>query len=135
MNEEQWQGLGRRAVACKAWRWMPGMLDGIDEQRVASVRDGLVTMESDGLIVIHANIHVARRSLPDLRDPATLGCLLALVREAWGEPRLSVYVEDCGSNAWRIDAPYDCSEKLLPLCQARYPSEAEALVEALEAAQ
>jgi hypothetical protein len=23
-------------------------------------------------------------ALPDLRDPATLGCLLALVREAWG---------------------------------------------------
>ena len=25
--------------------------------------------------------------LPDLADPATLGCLLALVREAWGSER------------------------------------------------
>jgi hypothetical protein len=24
--------------------------------------------------------------LPDLTDPATIGCLLALVREAWGDP-------------------------------------------------
>ena len=26
--------------------------------------------------------------LPDLNDPATLGCLLALAREAWGDPTL-----------------------------------------------
>ena len=26
--------------------------------------------------------------LPDLSDPATLGCLLALVREAWDDPQV-----------------------------------------------
>ena len=50
--------LARRAIACKHWRWMPGML----------------TLEE-----------VVPPALPDLTDPPTLGCLLALVREAWGD--------------------------------------------------
>lgn len=29
-----------------------------------------------------------RIMLPDLQDPATLGCLLALAREAWGDPTI-----------------------------------------------
>jgi hypothetical protein len=49
------EDLGRRAVACKHWRWM----------------DGMVTFGFVG------------EDVPDLSDPATLGCLLALVREAW----------------------------------------------------
>jgi hypothetical protein len=38
-----------------------------------------------------------RDCLPDLDDPATLGCLLALVREAWGSCRVEVWVYDDGS--------------------------------------
>ena len=34
-------------------------------------------------------------TLPDLTDPATLGCLLALVREAWG-PEATVSVNISG---------------------------------------
>lgn len=26
MTEQEWNELGRRAVASKGWRWMPGML-------------------------------------------------------------------------------------------------------------
>ena len=126
MNEEQWQELGRRAVACKAWRWMPGMLDGIDEQRVASVRDGLVTMERDGrgeALEFDPRL-VRRRPLPDLRDPATVGCLLALVRDAWGDPAICIVEEH--RDWWaRLNG--------LPLC-AFADTEAEALVAALEAA-
>ena len=34
---------------------------------------------------------------PDLSDPATLGCVLALVREAWGDPTLcAIYDHDDG---------------------------------------
>ena len=128
MNEEQWQELGRRAVACKAWRWMPGMLDGIDEQRVASVRDGLVTMERDGrgeALEFDPRL-VRRRPLPDLRDPATMGCLLALVRESWGRPAIYVFEHH---GRWTAS-----SGNLPPQWGAFLDTEAAALVEALEAA-
>lgn len=51
------------------------------------------------------------RARPDLRDPATRGCVLELVREAWSEPR---------AHAWTF--------------ADGYPTEAEALVAAWEAA-
>ena len=60
--------LARRAVACKGWRWMPGMLT------------------LDGFRLSHVDID----DPPDLTDPATLGCLLALVREAWESPKANV---------------------------------------------
>lgn len=65
--------LAKRAIACKHWRWMPGML----------------TVPGDGA---ETHIDPAPHDLPDLTDPATLGCLLALVREAnpgckvWPQP-------------------------------------------------
>ena len=36
-----------------------------------------------------------RDALPDLTDPATLGCLLALVREAWQDPTITTH-------CWRV---------------------------------
>jgi hypothetical protein len=62
---------------------------------------------------------------PVLSDPATLGCLLALVRKAWGDPFLcAVGDPDTG---WRIDAVTAQVQDL-----HGYASEAEALVSALE---
>ena len=71
---------------------------------------------------------VPRHVLPDFADPATLGCLLALVREAWGKPsattlayrgRWYVVYEDVDASSW------------LAACM---PTEIEALIAALEAA-
>jgi hypothetical protein len=59
--------LARRAVASPHWRWMPGMLTDVGER----VTDPAVCYLG---------------TLPDLTDPATLGCVLALVRDAWGWP-------------------------------------------------
>lgn len=61
--------LPRRAVACKGWRWMPGM----------RLQNGYMLKDED-----FPTLGDEYGWLPDLEDPATMGCLLALVREAWG---------------------------------------------------
>ena len=141
MTDEQLIDLGRRAVACKGWRWMPGMLalDSTDEEhpgRVIDDRKALVYEDADG--AIREGV-VARSDLPDLTDPATLGCLLELVREVLGEPLASVEVRQpgdlgcracvrvpVGSEGWRV-VQWWCASQ-----DPQY-SEAAALVAALEA--
>ena len=123
--------LSRRAVACRGWRWMAGM----------KVDGGFRVVES----LVPFTFPV---DLPDLADPATLGCLLALVREAWRCP--TVYVRQSttrrvsdGVVAWEV-----CNLWLLDADACRafgvdrqgsvgswgHGSEAEALVAALESA-
>jgi hypothetical protein len=91
-----------------------------------------------GMLDEHGNRYVAegrypRRSvLPDLTDPATLGALLALVREAWGDDRVSS-VANTVYGTRMILMPDDAApegERLIG-CST---TEAEALVIALEAA-
>jgi hypothetical protein len=104
---DEMTALAKRAVACKGWRWMPGMADCY----------GRRLREGDWLD--------PAAEFPDLTDPATLGCLLALVREAWGAECHTQWrggywtVEDGNGDAsWGDHCVY----------------EAEALVAALEAA-
>jgi len=123
MTEEQ-IALARRAVACRGFRWMPGMLD---------VHGGrLVAVESPWLRLDYIDdddpVRVSSSAcLPDLTDPATLGCLLALVREARSEPTYLPTCLDVHDEAWSINAP-------IPWRQTRYGSYASVLVAALEAA-
>ncbi len=119
--------LARRAVACKRWRWMPGMrslahpymLDG--REFVAPARRWT---ESDGT--------PKDGRLPDLDDPATLGCLLALVREAWG-PNAWVQVIVDGIGASVQDSAVIVTDRE-GLRYAYRGDIREALVAALEAA-
>jgi len=83
MNVEE---LAKRAVACKHWRWMPGMLTEGWRLTCVSLHDGAWSATST---LTHREYHYP--TLPDLTDPCTLGGLLALVREAWGEPTLHVW--------------------------------------------
>ena len=115
--------LGRRAVACKHWRWMPGMYIQPLEFRVVWFDDFAVG-ECDQISYLWDRIPDA---YPDLSDPATLGCILALVREARREPCYAPSCLDAIDGAWVVETP---SRKR----QTRYASEAEALVTALEAA-
>ena len=123
MTEEQ-IALAKRAVACKGWRWMPGMLT--DEGR----RVMCVWPDDLGIKWSHIPENCIVRdadALPDLTDAATLGCLLALVREAWGDPTYLPTCLDAHDEAWVIESPK--RER-----QTRYGSYASVLVAALEAA-
>lgn len=111
--------LARRAVACKGWRWMPGMLawrPDCPPVRLACIEDAGNALQEHGW-------------LPDLTDPATLGCVLALVREAWGDDWISTgrmaYLD--GSSIWVVTMSFGTR-----LGTRQAATEAEALVAALE---
>jgi len=125
---ENFEELARRAVACKRWRWMPGML--------------LVTKSDNTFRLVENDFDAQDRwewkghystPVPDLTDPATLGCLLALVREVWPDAttnHANFFDEDRNIVAlWAVHKglAHDAGLYL-------HSTEAEALVDALEGA-
>jgi hypothetical protein len=83
MIENNYIELGKRAVICKGWRWMPGMRT-INGRRLAVVfgTSRTAAVLCDLRDDANSDTEDLQGELPDLTDPATLGCLLALVREA-----------------------------------------------------
>lgn len=129
--------LARRAVACKHWRWTDGM---------RATRDHLSTPRHAVRISQSCNIHQCpdsggpwvktddngqwkpeRDLLPDLTDPATVGCLLALVRAAYKQPNAYACFALLGWVMRGNSAPLNFKLKAAD-------TEAAALVAALEAA-
>ncbi len=124
------EALARRAVACRGWRWIQGMLIADNGAGVRFLWEddrylhGMAA-EADGLWM---RMNKDRERLPDLTDFATLGCLLALVRKAWWDPYLVIRWSGHDWRAVRTDRSVSC------WTVARGATEAEALVAALEAA-
>ena len=113
--------LARRAVKCPRWRWVEGM-GAVN----ASLRG--VYASKSRVVGKAAAKQVPGNLVPDLTDPATMGCLLALVREAWG-PTFHLIPQ----GGWLVQGARlpDGGTINLGICAT---SEAEALVAALEAA-
>lgn len=116
MTEEEADALGARLAACPKFRPMAGLRDTQGRTWEAS-------------LLWRWSPEVDR---PDLRDPATKGIVLALVREAWGDEYACVLPVDYGPGGimWvcRLTATG------WPLTRSVWPIEAKALVAALEAA-
>lgn len=103
--------IGAAFAACNWWSWMAGMLllggDRITEQTLG-VRLG---------------------SIPDPIDPATLGCIAALVRKAHSEPLLHAIPMLGGG--WRVVGFQNRRDDEV---SASGPTEAEAWLRAMQAA-
>lgn len=116
--------LAREAVACKHWELLPGMLM---DQRGLRVR-----YEDGALRELFAG------DLPVFSDPATVGCLEALVQRVLGHDGASVVVEvrwTAGTHRvvrWRHRGPMGWSPTTIG--GEAHPSAVAALVAALKAA-
>jgi hypothetical protein len=135
--------LAKRAVACKGWRWLPGMLakhPNFRGFRVSHV--GLTGMRGAchyaawfgdvELDVVALPLPTSSDVLPDLTDPATLGALLALVAQEHGVSLDDVHLVRTTGRVWSVWVfrPDESSYRV----STHEPSRAEALVAALEAA-
>jgi hypothetical protein len=118
------EDLGRRAAACKHWRWRDGSKRVHPNRRWQWMRAAHRWLPVPGYeCTFSFQGKVFEESYPDLSDPATIGCLLALVREATREPGFSVRMV---AGYWYADG----NGLAVQACE----TEAEALVAALEAA-
>ena len=136
MTEAQ-TALARRVVACKGWRWLPGTLRlraTPPSRRDYLLREGRVPDCGDPWVYEDWPV------IPALTDAATLGCLLALVREAWPDEWTDYAVPVYnGFDGWTFGVIAGAFGPGKVTCvftrgETWHPSEAEALVAALEAA-
>jgi len=139
MTNDESKALGLRAMAA-GMEWTRGCLDGSTGMTVLAawhIGGSTAAMAAFGLHQSHTISLWQQSNLgwPDLRDPATLGVLLAQVREAWEPHRGS----DCIASTmhtgtgWGVRARYG-SEGLATIVECTHETEAEALVAALESA-
>lgn len=127
--------LARQAVKATHWRWMPGM------RTLAGSRVTVVEDEGAYVLVLPTGwkqqILPDDPGLPDLADPATVGCLTHLVRTAWDAPRALVRLSSDGRSFHVFDP-----DRVRPnggnwpawLSDDHCPSEVHALVDALSKA-
>lgn len=109
--------LAEAAVAARAWKWKGGM-SVIRPPRHDGATGYTIRLEQDGY-------RSAPHEYPDLDDPATLGCIMSIIREHYGR---TAYIKASPS-------PFEPQEYSYALVTMRETfsgsSEAEALISAL----
>ena len=128
--------LAKRLLACPRFRWMLGM--GVENPNGVPHRIVVVEAPPLGTLIYQKGRGITgllRSEVPDLTDPATLGCLLALVREAHKQPnayaRLRRNPRSFEGLYWEVLAN---AEEWRESALGHGSTEAAALVAALEAA-
>ncbi len=128
--------LARKVVGLPNWQWEPGMLT------TCGVR---VFEGGDDYLIGHRSGPTHRGGgrvdtmdvggfLPDLTDPATLGCMLYLVRGAHKAPRAMLKLSG-STEAFEVYDPDALSVAFASLSGGEFPAEVEALVAALDRAR
>jgi hypothetical protein len=124
MNEMQrrayYQELGQRAIVCSGWHWRAGMMVSHRGTRLGRIPDS--PSETSAMVS-----QLGSSDTPDLQDPATVGALLALVRQQAKDPyaHLRCTAALGGEETWELIGDH---------IEAIGSSEAEALIDALEIA-
>ena len=120
MSDEEADALGARLAACPKFRPLPGLRD----MQGRTWEQSLLWRWTPSI------------DRPDLREPATKGIVLALVREAWSAPRALVRLSANGKSfhVFDVDRVTTGGNWAAFLCgDHRIQTEEEALVSALEA--
>jgi hypothetical protein len=158
---EAMEDLARQAVACPAFRPMRGMV-GVDGEVITYERrygDSWHVTTSEMVQEYHCGVRydepwqgsfddLLRKGgwLPNFDQPATRGCLLALVREVLSEPLAGVEVRQSGngyrailrvptgSEGWRVVGRQWWRASECPASQCPATAEAAVLITALEVA-
>ena len=118
------------AVASKHWRWLPGMRDQLGRR--------VMWVYPDDAVITWSHTPTDRPPLrdqdalpdPDLDDPATVGCVIQLVCDAWDDPH--AYLA-WSSPDWKVLV--QPPGHIRPGSAGHGRSKAEALVNALKAAR
>lgn len=88
INEMTLEELAEYAVTLDGWEWMPGMVDSYGDIVVSSPSENWMYVcgrmyEDDTKREVAIGQEV-QGTYPDLTDPATLGCVLAMARKKHG---------------------------------------------------
>lgn len=125
MRLPDFTAIGRRATACKRWRWMPGML-------AMHVEGGVFLPDADRVRVqseweAGGPCGAPEGWVPDFSDAATRGCLVDLARVAHNQPELYAFTTLTDGRGWKTMRRF-CGDQL------ESDTEIEAFVLALEEA-